>query len=74
MNKGTILQLGGQTDGEAVVTAVAVLAIEIVRVEAHAVRIRGTLRSRRPIVAVGADIIDGQTIAVARGRQEVTNA
>lgn len=42
MNKGTILQLGGQTDGTADVTVVAALAIEIARVEAHVVRIRLT--------------------------------
>lgn len=46
MNKGTILQLGGQTDGEAVVTVVVALATEAARVEVHVVRIRGTLRSR----------------------------
>ena len=60
----------GEAYGEAVRLRVAV-HVEIAAVEVEVVSIRGTVGSRGPVVAVGADIVNRRAIEVAGGGQKV---
>lgn len=59
-----------KTNGVAVVAIVVVLGIQIARVEVQVVSIRRFIGRTRPIVAVGAGVVDIRRIAVARSRQD----
>ena len=68
--KGRVLSGANQTHRLTVVAVVVVVGVEVAVVEVHVPRIVGIVVRRRPVVAVGTDIVDRSPVPVAGSRQE----
>lgn len=68
--KGRVLNGTHQTHRLAVVAVVVVVSVEVRIVEVHVPRVVAIVVRRRPVVAVGTDIVHRSPIPVTRGRQE----
>ena len=65
-----VLSGANQADRFTIVAVVVVRGIEIARIEVQVVRVVAIVVRGRPIVAVGTDIVDRSSIAVAGSRKE----